>query len=285
MKTVKEISNITGVSVRTLHYYDEIGLLKPAHTNEAGYRFYDDETLEKLQQILYFRELDMPLKEVKAIIDNPERDKEQILKCQRLALLKKKDRLERLISGIDNILKGEKKMDFEVFTTDDVEELFQLFVKNAPKDMLELSIKEFGSLEAFHKNYVKKSHALYNKPQTSRILIEAYGDKEAVIESARNPIKKETIEQYQKKVDSIMKKFVLCKRDKMEPDSIEAKMLVCEYALATKEVYGLKNERQLVVGMADTYVNYEETAKVLNEQYEEPGLAEYFVNCVMTLYK
>lgn len=71
MRTVKEVSNLTGISVRTLHYYDEIGLLKPSVLTEAGYRLYDDKALETLQQILFFRELDLPLKQIKLILENP----------------------------------------------------------------------------------------------------------------------------------------------------------------------------------------------------------------------
>ena len=70
MRTVKEISDLTGISVRTLHYYDEIGLLKPTDKSEAGYRLYDDKALETLQQILFFREFDIPLKEIKAVMEN-----------------------------------------------------------------------------------------------------------------------------------------------------------------------------------------------------------------------
>ena len=68
MKTVKEVSHLTGISVRTLHYYDEIGLLKPTRISEAGYRLYDDKALEELQQILFFREFDMPLKEINTVV-------------------------------------------------------------------------------------------------------------------------------------------------------------------------------------------------------------------------
>ena len=71
MRTVKEISELTGISVRTLHYYDEIGLLKPTQKSDAGYRLYDDRALEILQQILFFREFDIPLKEIKAVMENP----------------------------------------------------------------------------------------------------------------------------------------------------------------------------------------------------------------------
>lgn len=116
MRTVKEISDLTGISVRTLHYYDEIGLLKPTEKSDAGYRLYDDKALETLQQILFFREFDISLKEIKAVLDNPALERNQILQVQRKMLVTKKERMERLIASIDDILKGENKMDFTIFT-------------------------------------------------------------------------------------------------------------------------------------------------------------------------
>ena len=115
MRTVKEISDLTGISVRTLHYYDEIGLLKPTEKSDAGYRLYDDKALETLQQILFFREFDIPLKEIKAVMDNPVLERNQLLQMQRKMLVAKKERMERLITSIDDILKGENKMDFAIF--------------------------------------------------------------------------------------------------------------------------------------------------------------------------
>ena len=125
MMTVKEIAEITGISARTLHYYDEIGLLKPTAKSEAGYRLYDDKALETLQQILFFREFDIPLKEIKSIITSPDFDRNQILQMQRKMLVAKKERMERLIASIDDILKGENKMDFSVFNENEIEEMFQ----------------------------------------------------------------------------------------------------------------------------------------------------------------
>ena len=83
MRTVKELSDLTGISVRTLHYYDQIGLLTPTAKSEAGYRLYDDRALETLQQILFFREFDLPLKRIKSIMDDPALDQKQILQMQR----------------------------------------------------------------------------------------------------------------------------------------------------------------------------------------------------------
>ena len=89
MKTVKEVSRITGVSVRTLHHYDAIGLLKPTEITESGYRLYDDDALERLYFILLFRELEFPLKEIQSILDAPDFDRNRILE-QQVNLLKAK---------------------------------------------------------------------------------------------------------------------------------------------------------------------------------------------------
>lgn len=80
---IKELSILAGVSVRTLQYYDEIGILKPKSVNEHGYRLYSDNELERLQQILFFKELDFSLIRIKEILDNPNYDKEHAMKLQK----------------------------------------------------------------------------------------------------------------------------------------------------------------------------------------------------------
>lgn len=106
---IKEFAKLTGVTVRTLHYYDEIGLLKPSSVDEQnGYRFYDECCLERMQEILFYRELDFPLKEIQTILSSPEYDKNTALKGQKRLLMLKKERLERLISALDDAMKGEK---------------------------------------------------------------------------------------------------------------------------------------------------------------------------------
>ena len=123
MMTVNEVSKLTGVSIRTLQYYDKIGLLHPAKYTESGYRLYDDAALEKLQQILLFRELEFPLKEIKAIINNPNFDRSKALEQQITLLTLKKEHLENLIDlarGIKMI--GVNKMDFTAFDTSKIDE-------------------------------------------------------------------------------------------------------------------------------------------------------------------
>jgi len=123
MMTVNEVSKLTGVSVRTLQYYDTIGLLKPSGYTEAGYRLYDDTALERLQQILLFKELEFPLKEIKGIIDAPDFDRNKALQQQIELLTMKKEHLENLIDFARGLkLLGVRKVDFKVFDTKKIDE-------------------------------------------------------------------------------------------------------------------------------------------------------------------
>lgn len=108
---IQEFARLSGVSVRTLHYYDQIGLLRPAVVYEqTGYRFYDEASLLRMQEILFYRELDFPLKSILEILSSPHYNKEEALMEQKELLTLKKERLERLIGAIDGALKGENVM-------------------------------------------------------------------------------------------------------------------------------------------------------------------------------
>ena len=123
MKTVKEVSRLTGVSVRTLHYYDEIGLLKPSEVTGAGYRLYDDEALRRLRDILFFRELEFPLRDIKAVLESPDFDRKEAL-SRRIRLLElQKEHIEALL----DLARKEKEtggecMDFSAFDRTKLEE-------------------------------------------------------------------------------------------------------------------------------------------------------------------
>ena len=123
MMTVNEVSKLTGISVRTLHYYDEIGLLHPAKVLDTGYRLYDDENLKRLQQIMLFRELEFPLKEIKQIIDNPDFDTARALENQIELLSLRRKNLDNLIQHAKEMQKKEEsKMDFKAFDKSKLEE-------------------------------------------------------------------------------------------------------------------------------------------------------------------
>lgn len=123
MRTVKEVSKLTGVSVRTLHYCDAIGLLKPAKVTEAGYRMYDDTSLIRLQNILLFRELKFSLKEIKTILESPNFDLSKVIMQQIELLELQRKRIGELISFAREIQKkGVNAMDFNVFSNSEIEQ-------------------------------------------------------------------------------------------------------------------------------------------------------------------
>lgn len=113
MYTVKQVAELAGVSVRTLHYYDEIGLLVPTRVGDNGYRYYDDATLLRLQQILLYREIGLELTRIKDVLDQPDFDLVAALRSHRVALVEKRDRMAELLHTLDNTithLTGDKPM-------------------------------------------------------------------------------------------------------------------------------------------------------------------------------
>lgn len=118
---INEISKLTGITVRALHYYDQIGLLAPKKQTETGYRIYDEKDLKMLQQILFFKELDFPLEEIKDIMQRPGYDEAQVLSKQRKLLVEKRERLDAIIGLVDKTLKGDKDMSFKQFDESKIE--------------------------------------------------------------------------------------------------------------------------------------------------------------------
>ncbi|WP_439649623.1 MerR family transcriptional regulator [Gracilibacillus salinarum] len=105
---VKEVAELTGVSIRTLHHYDKIGLLSPAKSAESGYRIYTEENLNTLQQILFFRALDFPLKKIKTIMTSDDYDRLEALEMQRDMLVSKRENIETMLETINKTIKNEK---------------------------------------------------------------------------------------------------------------------------------------------------------------------------------
>ncbi len=125
MLTVHEVSERTGVSVRTLHHYDAIGLLTPAEVTQAGYRLYDDGNLKRLHSILFFRELQFSLKEIKAILDDPGFDPQNALDQQIRLLELQRERIDRIIKQAKDMKKGDRAMGFDVFDHKEIEKYKQ----------------------------------------------------------------------------------------------------------------------------------------------------------------
>ncbi|MFR8018810.1 MAG: MerR family transcriptional regulator [Mediterraneibacter gnavus] len=280
MRTVKEISDLTGISVRTLHYYDEIGLLKPTEKSDAGYRLYDDKALETLQQILFFREFDISLKEIKAVLDNPALDRNQILQVQRKMLVTKKERMERLIASIDDILKGENKMDFTIFTKTEVEEMFQTMLEHMPENMRNIAIKEFGSIEQW-KSIIWKSYLLEEMQKGYAKVVEWYGGKDKFLSVARTPVSKEVAESYNKRIEAILQKLIA--KQNCDIDSFEVKELVGEYGFVMKQLAQIKEEKGFMMAQAQYYRN-EQIKPMIDEKYGE-GASDFFAQAIENYYK
>ena len=150
---ISEVAKLTGITVRTLHYYEEIGLLKPSEITEAGYRLYSREDLEILQQILFFRELDFPLSQIKEIMNNPNYDKEEALKKQKELLIQQRQRIEGLIKLIEKRIEGDNNMSFKEFDMNEIEENKKKYAKE---------VKErWGTSKAYEESEKKTSS--YNK--------------------------------------------------------------------------------------------------------------------------
>jgi DNA-binding transcriptional MerR regulator len=159
--TVKQLSKLAGVSVRTLHYYDAIGLLKPDAIRPNGYREYGDEAVLKLQQILFYRELDLSLEEIKAMVGSPDFDAVAALEAHRVSLQGRARRLERLIQTVDNTLihmKGLRKMSqkqlFAAFSDEEQEKYAQEAEKKYDPAIVKESNRKFKSLNAAEKQHI-----------------------------------------------------------------------------------------------------------------------------------
>ena len=165
MYMINEISKLTGVSVRMLHHYDKIGLLVPSQRTNSNYRMYSEEDVARLYQILLFKELEFPLKEIKSILDDEEFDKEEALNIQRKLILEKKNRLEKIIESIDDTitnLGGENmsKKDFKAFSYDEIKKHQEKYKKETKE--------KYGKSDAYKESQEKTSK--YSKNDWENIM-------------------------------------------------------------------------------------------------------------------
>jgi len=163
MHTVKQLSDLAGVSIRTLHYYDEIGLLNPSEVGENGYRYYSDDALFRLQQILLYREMDLGLLQIKEILDAPEFDRVAALQTHRQTLQDRIERLQTLIKTIDTTILhsvGEvnmsKKKIFDGFTQEEEKKYKKEAMQRYDKTIVKQSYKLWNSYSAEKKEQVKQ---------------------------------------------------------------------------------------------------------------------------------
>lgn len=178
MRTISQVAKLTGVSTRTLQYYDEIGLLKPSSLTQSGYRLYNDEALKTLQQILFFKELGFSLKEINEIFQNPDFDRIAAFKKQKELLLLKRNRINRLIELLIRLEQGETCMSFKEFDLSDYINALETFKSNNADDI----IRHWGSVENFDMLIQK---AKDNESQIAKRAIKQFGSVEEYTEAMK----------------------------------------------------------------------------------------------------
>lgn len=277
MKTVKEVSMITGVSIRTLRYYDEIGLLKPTELTEAGYRHYDNKALEKLQEILFFRELEIPLIDIKKIMDTPNYDKEQILRTQKTLLEQKRNRLNGIIELITDVMKGVNTMSFEAFSNDEVQTIVNHALECMSKENIDEQVQKFGSLEKY-KEYLSSGFA---NEQAMTDLMKWYGSKEKAMEAMMQSTgDTEEIKQEQDENAKIYKMFMSAKEcDNMDMERSAVELLAENY----KKMFALDNARSILLDLSKEYLQNSKLAEVTDSQFGM-GCSEYVANAIKRYY-
>ena len=281
MMTVKEISKITGISARTIHYYDEIGLFTPTGKTEAGYRLYDDKALENLQQILFFREFDISLKEIRSIMENPNLDRNQILQMQKEMLLAKKERIEKLVASIDDILKGDNKMDFEVFNKKEIEDMYNAMEKNMTEEQKKLFIDRYGSIEAWKEEFLEKASTEEAQQNFARV-VEWYGSKEKALEASMNPQNADLQVDYQNRVTEIIQDLAANMDKDIHDTSVQK--LIGEYDALTREMFQLPAASTMVLELAKAYQENKELQNAYDSIYGA-GATEYIGRAMEAFYE
>ena len=215
---IKEFSRLAGVSVRTLHYYDEIGLLEPCRVDrQTGYRFYDESSLERMQEILFFRELDFPLKSILEILSSPNYDKQKALSEQKRLLILKKERLERLIAALEAEEKGDPMMDMKAFDNEPYE--------TARKQYAEEARQRWGHTDAYRESQEKMAS-----------------------------MSKENRREADAGINALMEAFARCDRDGVKPSEEAAQALVGKWKqYITDHYYTCTDE--ILAGLGEMYVS------------------------------
>ncbi|MDY3731081.1 MAG: MerR family transcriptional regulator [Candidatus Choladocola sp.] len=277
MKTVKEVSMITGVSIRTLRYYDEIGLLKPTELTETGYRLYDNKALEKLQEILFFRELEIPLITIKEIMDTPNYDKEQVLITQKNLLEQKRNRLNGIIELITDVMKGVNTMSFEAFSKDEVQKMVNHTLECMPRESVDEQVQKFGSLEKY-KEYLSSG---FTNEQAVADLMKWYGSKEKIMEAIMQSTgDTEEIKQEQDENTKIYQLFMAAKESHdMDMERSAVEMLAENY----KKMFVLDNARSILLDLAKEYLQYSKLAEATDSQFGT-GCSEYVASAIKRYY-
>ncbi len=275
--TIHELAKFTGSSIRTLHYYDKIGLLKPSGKEANGYRKYNEDSLLRMQQIMFYKEMDLPLKAIKNILDQPDFDHKEVIKEQKEMLLAKRNRLTRLIEQMDQILEGENTLDFSVFEHNELEEVFRNRLMQLDEDYQQALINQYGSLEEYirmtmeHEDRIKESAVKY------------YGSIRKYIEELKKtpPHTSEGMGKLQLKLDDLFRRIASYKESN-DVSLPELHGLITEWKCVFSKICQMEDISELFRNIYHGYAKSEEIIKAMDQIYGEGS--SVFVGKAMEYY-
>lgn len=247
MRSISQVAKLTGVSIRTLQYYDEIGLLKPSKLTTAGYRMYDDNAMQTLQQILFFRELGFPLKEIREILQQPDFDRINAFKRQKELFLLKRNRLDRLIQLLERLERGEACMSFKEFDLSDYISVLEAFKANQTQTV----IQHWGSVDNFDM-FIEKIRE--DEDNVARLAIQQFGSIEKYTEAMKHNLEhfSEIADQWQSQIPEETRKddkFLALASHRGEDVGLEPVQHIVREIIAT----ALEADSSAMVGNAANY--------------------------------
>ncbi|MBC8529075.1 MerR family transcriptional regulator [Christensenellaceae bacterium NSJ-44] len=178
MRTISQVAKLTGLSTRTLQYYDEIGLLKPSERTASGYRLYGEADLQRLQQIMFFKELDFKLRDIGQLLDQPDFDRIEAFKRQKTLLEIRRNRIDGLIKLLGRLEKGEDCMSFKEFDMSEYISALEDFKARKEEDV----IKHWGSIEKFEQ-FIQKVRE--DQDKLAPIAVKQFGSVEKYTEAMK----------------------------------------------------------------------------------------------------
>lgn len=260
--TIHELANISGISIRALHYYDKIELLKPCCILENGYRQYNKDSLKLLQQIMFYKEMDLPLKTIKNIMNQACFNQMEAIRNQKDLLTAKRDRLTKMIEEMDQILEGNNSMDFSVFEHNELEEVYRNRIMQLDEYFQQSLIKKYGSLEALINRMVA------NEDKIKESAIKYYGSVEKYIETLKQaPLPKEGMGKLQVTLDRIVQQIADHKYEDVSNEEVQR--LIEEWKETFKKIAETDDISEIFRSVYHNFMNNKVIIKINDETYGE----------------
>ena len=265
MMTIHELANYSGISVRTLHYYDKIDLLKPCCIEPNGYRKYNEDSLRRLQQIMFYKEMDLPLNKIKEIMDQPSFDQKTAIRSQKDFLTAKRNRLTKLIEQMEQILEGNNAMDFKVFEHNELEEVYRSRISQLDEYFQQGILSQYGSIDAFIARMMR------DEDKVRESAVKHYGSFEKYLETLRqSPLPKEGMGKLQLELDGILKQLTSHKGE--EVNTPEVQTLVDRWKETFRKIAGKDDISDAFKKVYHAYQNSRPIIDLMDETYGEGSI-------------